>query len=84
MNRSALLLSTRQFLNLSHLKSRRYHFVFFTLTCPPVAWYAPEDIWNPSWDVFIVFFCGGIVRWRYLDNGGLVNKVVSYQIQQFL
>ena len=43
-NRSASLSPSLHLPALSHLNSKRYNLVFVTLTCPPVAWAAPENI----------------------------------------
>ena len=54
-NRPALLSSRLHFSVASHLNSSRYHLALLTQTFPYVFWAAPEKIYNPDWDSFIVY-----------------------------
>ena len=42
----------------SHLKLRRYHFVFLVFTCPPGVCDDPENILRPYWAIWTVSVVG--------------------------
>ena len=65
-NKSDWLSDRLHFLFESHLNSRRYHFVFLTLTFPPVFCTARENRSRSDWDgitVYVVVVVGDGAIW---------------------
>ena len=42
----------------SQVNSKIYHFVFWTLNCPPAALAVPTNILRPSWALLTVAYVG--------------------------
>ena len=75
-NRSFLFLASRHSPIESHLNSRRYYFVFLTLTFPPVICAAPEKISISDWNSFTVSVVGDV-------GGGAIWMMVELSTKQY-